>query len=83
MFIITLNIVMVSVVMLNVVTLSVVMLNVIMLSVVVPKDSFYLIIYHPIIWILVFGRLKLKIARLKKINGSEFVASHMFLSATA
>ena len=35
-------------------------------------------------WILVFGRLKLKIAQLKgNFNGSGFVASHMFLSATA
>ena len=32
---------------------------------------------------LVFGRLKLKIAQLNEFNGSEFVASHMFLSATA
>ena len=42
-----------------------------------------------LLWILVFSRLKLKIAQLKKIffffflNGSDFVASHMFLSATA
>ena len=37
-----------------------------------------------LLWILVFGRLKLKIAQLKKnFNGSDFVASHMFLSATA
>ncbi len=32
---------------------------------------------------MVFGRLKLKIAQLNDFNGSEFVASHMFLSATA
>ena len=32
-----------------------------------------------LLWILVFGRLKLKIAQLKKFfNGSDFVASHMF-----
>ena len=37
-----------------------------------------------LLWILVFGRLKLKIAQLKEsFNGSDFVASHMFLSATA
>jgi len=37
-----------------------------------------------LLWILVFGRLKLKIAQFKKeLNGSDFVASHMFLSATA
>ncbi len=34
-------------------------------------------------WILVFGRLKLKIAQLNEFNGSDFVASHMFVSATA
>ena len=33
-----------------------------------------------LLWIFVFGRLKLKIAQLKKnfFNGSDFVASHMF-----
>ena len=37
-----------------------------------------------LLWILVFGRLKLKIAQLKgNFNGSDVVASHMFLSATA
>jgi len=37
-----------------------------------------------LLWMVVFGRLKLKIAQFKKeLNGSDFVASHMFLSATA
>ena len=36
-----------------------------------------------LLWILVFGRLKLKIAQLNEFNGSDFIASHMFLSATA
>ena len=32
-----------------------------------------------LLWMLVFGRLKLKIAQLKKnFNGSDFVVSHMF-----
>ena len=53
--------------------------------------SFYILLVElvtkgvfKLLWILVFGRLKLKIAQLKKnFNGSDFVASHMFLSATA
>jgi hypothetical protein len=37
-----------------------------------------------LLWMVVFGRLKLEIAQFKKeLNGSDFVASHMFLSATA